>query len=167
MSRSKRNLQLISIIIAIIAIVIVIAIIVNINKKKDNTNENKLTNSVVDEKEQKVEEKNIMELSDGTKLNVISKLNENKILGDLVIKDIQLTYKDGVTNLLTTVENIKKEKIPMTNVAIQLLDESGKEIYTLNGIIEETKAGETAKLNCSITADFANVYDFKIVKNSK
>ena len=167
MSRSKRNLQLISIIIAIIAIVIVIAIIVNINKKKDNTNENKLTNSVVDEKEQKVEEKNIMELSDGTKLNVSSKLNENKILGDLVIKDIQLTYKDGVTNLLTTVENIKKEKIPMTNVAIQLLDESGKEIYTLNGIIEETKAGETAKLNCSITADFANVYDFKILKNSK
>ncbi len=29
---------------------------------------------------------------------------------------------------------------------------------------EETKAGETAKINCSITADFANAYDFKITK---
>ena len=52
----------------------------------------------------------------------------------------------------------------MTNVSIQLVDENGKEIYTLNGIIEETKAEETAKMNCSITADFANAYDFKIVK---
>ena len=32
----------------------------------------------------------------------------------------------------------------MTNVSIQLVDENGKEIYTLNGVIEETKAGETA-----------------------
>ena len=159
---NKKGLRLIDIIIAIIAIVIVIAIVANINKKKDNTN--KLENSVVDEKEQKVEEKNVIELEDGTKLNVSSKLNENKALGDLAIKNIQLTYKDGVTNILATVENIKKEKIPMTNVSIQLLDENGKEIYTLNGIIEETKAGETASMNCSITADFANAYDFEIVK---
>ena len=51
-----------------------------------------------------------------------------------------------------------------TNISIQLVDESGKEIYKFYGIIEETKAGETANINCSITADFADAYDFKIVK---
>ena len=159
----KRGLRLIDIITAIIAIVIIIAIVVNINKKKTNkTEENK--NVAQSEQTQKVEEKNVIELEDGTKLNVSSKLNENKILGDLAIKDIQLTYKDGVTNLLATVENTKNEKIPMTNVSIQLVDENGKEIYTLNGIIEETEAGETAKMNCFITADFANAYDFKVIK---
>ena len=161
--RKKRGLRLIDIIIAIIAIVIIIAIVANINKKKTNkTEENK--NVAQSEQTQKVEEKNVIELEDGTKLNVSSKLNESKALGDLAIKNIQLTYKDGVTNLLATVENTKNEKIPMTNVSIQLVDENGKEIYTLNGIIEETKAGETAKMNCLITADFANAYDFKIIK---
>ena len=159
----KKGLRLVDLIIAIIAIVIVIAIIANINKKKTkNADENKTVTQ--NEETQKAEEKNVIELEDGTKLNVSSKLNENKALGDLAIKDIQLTYKDGVTNLLATVEDTKKEKIPMTNVSIQLVDENGKEIYTLNGVIEETKAGETAKINCSITADFANAYDFKITK---
>ena len=165
MAKSKnKGINVITIIVILILIIITVVVTRKIIAKN---NKNEQVNNVTNQIENQVEnetEKNVKVLEDGTKLNISSKLKENKKLDNLEIKDIQLTYKDGVTNLLATVENIKKEKISMTNVSIQLVDESGKEIYTFNGIIEETKAGETANINCSITADFANAYDFKIVK---
>ena len=71
---------------------------------------------------------------------------------------------NGVTNLLANVKNTTQSDKNMQEVIIILLDENGQEIYKMPGIIEEIKAGETIQFNSSITADFANAYDFKIVK---
>lgn len=161
MAKSKnKGINVITIIVILILIIITVVVTRKIIAKN---NKNEQVNNVTNQIENDTE-KNVKVLEDGTKLNVSSKLNENKIVGDLVIKDIQLTYKDGVTNLLCNIQNISNKKTDIQNVNIILLDEQGETIYTMQGIIEEIEAGETKQFNTSITADFANAYDFKIVK---
>ena len=92
-------------------------------------------------------------------MNAVNKaLREHKI----EYKDISLSYKNGVTTLLANVENKTNEKSEQKVVEVTLVDENKEKIYTLQGIIEEVESGGTKQLNCSITADFANTYDFTI-----
>ena len=51
----------------------------------------------------------------------------------------------------------------MTLVDVILLDKNGKEIVTLGGIISPLQPGEKKQFNTSMTLDYANAYDFKIV----
>ena len=164
----NKGMKMVRVIIMIIIIIIVGVLINKTNKKKNKDRQEEIDNMqssiIKTENKESAVEKYIQTMQDGTKVNISTKLKEDKNVDNLVIKNIQLKYKDGVTNLLATVENKNGQKIEKTKVIIQLMDENGKEIYKLNGIIEETEAGKTAKLNCSITADYANVYDVKIVK---
>ena len=48
-------------------------------------------------------------------------------------------------------------------VAVILLDKNGKEIVTLGGIISPLQPGAKTQFNTSMTLDYANAYDFKIV----
>ena len=132
-------------------------------KNKSKEQEDMQTSGIQTEQQ----EKYTKILEDETKLNTSEKLKEDKKFEELKVKDIQLTYKDGVTNLLATIENTTQTKIEMQNIEIVLLDEKGEELYKIPGIIEEIEAGKTTQLNCSVTADFSNVYDFRITKNSK
>lgn len=159
--RKKKGIKIIDIIIIIAIIVILIIGINKLIQNKNNKEQNTLTNQIQTEDDQ---EKYVEVLEDGTKLNISEKLKQTKKLDNLEIKNIQLTYKDGVTNLLATVSNAENKKIEMTQVEITLLDENKNTIFKIPGIIEEAKEGETAQLNCSVTADFANSYDFKISK---
>lgn len=129
-------------------------------KNKSNKQEDMETSKIQTEQQ----EKYTKILEDKTKLNTSEKLKEDKKFEELKVKDIQLTYKDGVTNLLATIENTTQTKIEMQNVEIVLLDEKGKELNKIPGIIEEVEAGKTTQLNCSVTADFSNVYNFEIRK---
>ena len=43
-------------------------------------------------------------------------------------------------------------------------DKEGNEITRIGGYIDRVNAGEIAQLNASATSDFANAYDFEIVK---
>ena len=52
----------------------------------------------------------------------------------------------------------------MQEVEIALLDENGEVIYKIPGVIEEVEAGATVQFNTSISADFANAYNFEILK---
>ena len=140
------------IIIAIVIIIVAKKIISSKKTKEDNQIQNTET------------EQYVTVLDDGTKLNNSSKITENKKLQGLEITNTQITYNDGVTNLLANVKNTTKSNIDMQEVTIVLLDENGKELYQMPGIIEAVKAGETIQFNSSITADFANAYDFKIMK---
>ena len=49
-------------------------------------------------------------------------------------------------------------------VEIIILDKEGNEITRIGGYIDKVKAGEKVELNASATSDFANAYDFDIVK---
>ena len=158
-SRNK-GINLITIIFIIILIVVAVTAIRKITTKNNKNGQvNNLTNQIETDTE-----KNVKVLDDGTKLNISSKLKENKKLEGLEITNTQITYNNGITNLLADVKNTTQSKMKMQNVEIILLDEQGNTIYKIPGVIEEIEAGETKQFNTSITADFANAYDFKIIK---
>ena len=160
MSRRKNSgINLITIIFIIILIVVSIVIIRKITTKNNkNEQANNLTNQIEEDTE-----KNVKVLDDGTKLNISSKLKEEKKLEGLEITNTQITYNNGITNLLADVKNTTQSKMKMQNVEIVLLDEQGSTIYKMPGVIEEINAGETKQFNTSITADFAHADDFKSV----
>lgn len=154
--KRPRGIKVIDIMVLIIVIAIIIVVTKNIilNKKtKENNNTKTSTN-----------EQYVIVLEDGTKLNNSKKISENKKLDGLEITNSQISYNNGVTNLLADVKNTTQSDKKMQEVTIILLDEKGKELYQIPGIIETVKTGETIQFNSSITADFANVYDFEIVK---
>lgn len=161
--RSKRKLRRIDVIIIIVIIIIISTIGIRkiMNNKTDVSNA-KIANQQEQENESK--EQYVKILEDGSKLNISTKLKENKKVDNIVIKDIQLMYKDGVTNILANVENTGSTKLDATKLEITLLDDKGETVYKMQGLIEETDAGAISKLNSSITADFANVYDFTVAK---
>jgi hypothetical protein len=123
-------------------------------------------------KNQKESQKNIVEgineeeeftriLEDGTKLNVSTKLNETKMVDKLKIYNIQLTSKNDQTVFLADVESSEDKEI--TLVDIVLLNKNGNELTTITGLIGKTKAGGVQQLNCVVTSDYANAYDFKVI----
>lgn len=164
--RKKKNVRLIWIILIIIVAVGVIVTINLSNNKKDTKpaqQQSQVENNGQQE-EAKPVEKYVQVLEDGTKLNISEKIKQTKKVGDLEISNIQITYQNGVTNILATVTNTSSKKSELQNVSIVLSDDEGNTIYTLRGVLEETEPNGTSQLNTSITADFANSYDFTISK---
>lgn len=160
---NKKN-KIVDIIVLIVIILIVVLIIttINKNKKESKTNESSNNNSV--QTENTVDEKYVKMLDNGVKLNDSTQLNGNKKVDDWEISNVQLVYKDGITNLLCDVKNTSSSVSKMQIVKVILRDESGNEVYSFNGVMGEIQPGETKQFNTSVIADFANVYDFTIEK---
>ena len=157
-SNEKRWIGLL-IAVVLIAVILIVAL-VNANGKEDenlgNPNNGETSQNVQDE------EKYTAELSDGTKINTSEDFNKTKTYGDLEITNIQFTNKDGMTVLLADVTNKGTTKHESEVVKITILGENGEEITEIKPVIGEIEAGETIKLNASITADIANAKDFRI-----
>ena len=103
-------------------------------------------------------------LEDGTKLNTSGKFSTTRKLDGLEIGNIQLTNKDGASVVLANVTNTTNVATPLMEVTLTLLDKQGNELISLDGLIEPIPAGGTAQMSVGATADYANAYDFTIVK---
>lgn len=160
MARKKEKEKGVKLIHIILLVAIIIAGFFGIKYFTKNAQEQDKT-SVGQELSQ---EKYVKLFDDGVKLNTSAKLNEDRDFEGLKIKDVQLTYRNGVTNLLCNVENTSNNNLKMQDVEISFLDENGDVIYKMAGIIEDINAGETKQFNSSVTADFSNAYDFTINK---
>ena len=174
---NKKNAKVIDIII-IIALVIVWAIIVKnyieksrhigekINKTPETSSQIEQNKPLVNEPEEEntVEEKYVQRLNNGAKLNDSKKLNENKKFEELELSDIQLSYNNGVTDLLFNVTNNSDKEFKMQKVNVILKDEQGNKVNEIPGIIEDIKPGETKQFHTAVSADYTNAYDFEIVK---
>lgn len=110
-------------------------------------------------------EEYVTTLEDGSKLNTSKELQKNKTLDGLELSNIQLKETGGITTLLADVKNKTNTEIAEKMIAIDVLDRNGAKITTVRGIIDKVGAGETVKLNTSITADISNAYNFKINNN--
>ena len=150
----KNEKRIILILLAIIAIVILIFVV------SKNKNTNKEENTQV---ENTVVEEFVQVLEDGTKLNTSKKLNERKEVNGLTFENVQFTEQNGQSVLLADVTNNSGKAIDVTLVDVILLDKNGQEIVKLGGIISPLKPGEKTQFNTSMTLDYANAYDFKIV----
>ena len=151
-AKRKRELKFI-ILCVIIAIVVIIAIIIGINKKKKV------------QKNQTNEESYIQKMEDGISINKSTKLNEAKLVNGLLVSNIQLTEKDGMTTLLADVTNKTEQKTEFKKLKIILLDENENEIATMTAFVNSIEAGETTQLNASTTSNYIKAYDFKIVED--
>lgn len=138
-------------------ILVGIKILIGNNKNRKNVNNANTSNVAIDEK-------NVKTLSDGTRLNNSTKMQEIKTIDGLEISNIQLTEKDNVSILLGTVTNKTNETKGDYPVNIIIYDENEKEITTIGGYIGEVNPGESTQLNSSATFDYANAYDFRIEK---
>ena len=156
-AKQKRNRSILAIILIVLFIIIAILVFTNI-LKKDNTIENKTQNETNTTTESYVEE-----LGDGIVLNKSRALNETKEIGGFVVSNIQLTTKDGMTTLLADVKNDTGAKTTLKTAEITLLDNNNEELVTVKGIINEMEAGGTSKLNISMTSNYINAYDFKVI----
>ena len=155
--RNRKNnlIKFILIIIVLIIISIIIALVLNRNKDKEQINNNNETNTLE-------EESYIEEIEDGVKINKSSKLNEVKEINGLLITNIQLTTKDGMTTLLADVQNNSGAKTDVKTLQITLLNKDGSELTTVTGIVNGLEIGETTQLNIAMTSDYVNAYDFRV-----
>lgn len=155
MKKSEKKMILILVLVSIFIIGVIY--VVTRPKKEENKNENNIEN-IVKEEFVKVQE-------DGTKVNISNKLKEEKDLDGLKIRNIRLTENNGQSTLLADVTNTTSTDVKDAFfVNITLLDKEGKEIDTILGIITPVKAGQTITLNAGIEENYANAYDFKVVK---
>ena len=146
--------KMIAILVAITVVVIIIAIMMNFNKSKEEETEN----------EAGQEENTVSLLEDGTLLNNSDKLHETKRFEEMEMNQIQLTERDGETELIATVTNTSDTDQGDYPVLVKMLDQQGNEITTMNAYIGKLKAGKSTKISTSATFDSTNVYDFTITK---
>ena len=157
----KKNKKIIT---TLVVTVIVIVGVILILEKLSNNQENKGNQYKNDQEENKIVEKYVKELEDGTKINISNKLKETKSLDGLEISNIQLTYKNGISVILADVRNTTNQDIELTPINLKLYDEQGNILETLDGLISKIKATEKTQLNIGVSNDFANAYDFTIEK---
>ena len=149
---AKRRKEL-KVIVAFIVvfIIVLIAIIIKVNKKDAQPTSTE-------------DESYVQEMNDGMSINKSTKLNEAKLVNGLLISNIQLTEKDGMTTLLADVTNKTDQNTELKKLKIVLLDESGNEIATMSAFVNAINAGETTQLNASTTSNYIRAYDFKVVE---
>lgn len=150
----EKNKKILICLIIIVLIIAISTIIVKNNKKEQNkkTEENTVNESYVEE------------IEDGIKINKSTKLNETKEVGGLTISNIQLSKESGMTNLLADVTNKSNSKTGIKTLKITLLDIEGNELTTVTGIVNELEVNASTQLNISMTSDYINAYDFRVVE---
>lgn len=149
---SKMAKAIITLLIIILAIIGIVFLVKNNNKENEQNQNNETT----------TRPSYVEEIDSGVKINKSTKLNEAKEVSGYQITNIQLTTESGMTTLLADVTNNTGNKTRVQMVDITLLDEEGKELTTVTGIIDELEAGEKTQLNIAMTSDYINAYDFRV-----
>ena len=157
---SKKEKQVIGVLIGIAVIAIIVVLIASGKNKED---ENIVNNETV-ENNTVEEEKYVEVLENGTKLNTSEKLKETKEIDGMEISNMQLTEEGNITKVLGTITNKSNTTKGNYEINIKLIDENGKELTTLVGYIGELEPGESTQLSTSTTFDYANTYDVEITK---
>ena len=153
----KKNEKKMILILILLSVLIIGVIYLCTRPNKKDIVENNIKNEVKEE---------FVKVQDnGTKVNISNKLKEEKDLNGLKISNIELKEKDGQLRLLADISNKSKEDVKEAfYINIILIDKTGKEIDSIRALVTPIKVGETKKISAGITEDYANAYDFKVVK---
>ena len=154
MKKKEKKRLLILIVVAIIIILVLFLVRAALNNKNNQGSQN-LSNSEAGSEYTAL-------YSDGSKLNISSKLKENKNYQNVTISNIQLTTVNGTNRLLANVTNNTSTSLDAQDISLIFVDDQGNTIATVPGVIPALNAGETAQLNASTTKDIINAYDFRI-----
>ena len=163
-----------STIFIVVTIIIVIALIIclSIKNKKPNqptgntntvTEGNQDTEITEEQPEEKVEEFVNID-PDGGKTNISEKFNETKEFDGMRVGNTQLRSINSETQLLADITNTSGQDTEEMLIDVIFYDKDGNKIVNLDGIVAPMKVGETVQLNLNSSLDYANAYDYKIVK---
>lgn len=141
----------------VIAVLLIVLIVNGVSKKgKEDIGQ---TNTQV---EQNVE-KYTTNLENGVKLNNGGEFNKSKKYKSIEISNIQFTYENGKSVLLADAKNTANTKHTSEIVKLIILDENNQTLEEVNAIIPNMEAGETKKINVTISGvDSVNAKDFKV-----
>ena len=147
-----------------IIIVLLIVIIVAVNVNKGNEDEGTPQTPAVGVTEENKVEEFVEVQEDGSKVNTSEELKKTKTIDGLEISNIRLVENNNVSQVVADVTNSTSGTLGDFPVEIIVKDKEGNEITRIGGYIDRVNAGETVQLNASATSDFANAYNFEIVK---
>ena len=146
-----------------IIIVLLVVIIVGVNMNKEDNN-NSINPSTTQNTTNEVKEEFVKIEEDGTKVNISKELSKTKKVDGLEITNIRLVENNNVSRILADIKNPTNKALGDFAIDIKLLDKNGNEISLIGGYIDKVEPGKTGQLNASATVDFANAYNFEIVK---
>ena len=164
--RRKSNYKK-SLIIFIVVLIIIVLLIYFITSKKQKKQQEQINQLIEQSQELTITDSNlaeyVKETNDGTKINISPKINETKTIDGLEITNIQITSSNGVTTLIADVKNNTDTATALKNVLVKFLDQNGKELVSVNGIIMPLEIGQSTKLNVSLSSNYVTAYDISIV----
>ena len=164
--RRKSNYKK-SLIIFIVVLIIIVLLIYFITSKKQKKQQEQINQLIEQSQELTITDSNlaeyVKETNDGTKINISPKINETKTIDGLEITNIQITSSNGVTTLIADVKNNTDTATALKNVLVKFLDQNGKELVSVNGIIMPLEIGQSTKLNVSLSSNYVTAYDINIV----
>lgn len=167
--KKKLPKKKIALAIIILAVIIIITYSTITNRKKKQ--QEQINELIEQSQELTISDSNlgeyVKETNDGTKINISPKLNESKTVDGLEITNIQLTSSNGITTFIADVTNNTKASTNLKNVIVKFLDEEGKVLISVNGVIMPLENGQTTKLNVSLSSNYVTAYDVSVVGKNK
>lgn len=104
------------------------------------------------------------EIINGKKTNISEKFHEEKILGNLIVENVNLTYENGKSTMVLFLKNVANNTVGDYEANIILKDKNGKNIESMEIYINHIEAGKTASVVVNITKDIVGSYDYEIVR---
>ncbi len=153
----KKNEKIVVGAIALIAIIVIAGLVISRNSRRQQIADG-------GEDENYVEEEFVQRLEDGTRLNTSEQLHTTKRIEGVEISNIQVTEKDNLTDILGTATNVTDKVQQGFTMDVKILDKEGNEITTIGGIVGKLEPGESTEFHSNATFDFANAYDFTVIK---
>lgn len=156
--------------IVVVLIVIVIAYLIIAFSKKDEELK-PAPNTSIDYNLLNVERSNgniVMEdgtnaeVKDGVKRNTSSKLLEEKIYNDMIIKDARIEASGGMSQFAATVENPYDKNIEGQIVDVVFMNEDGSELARVETFFPDLEPNNTSEISASTDIDITTAYDFYI-----
>ena len=151
-------------IILIIILFFLIVITIAVNSRDDRKVEEIPQTPEIGVTEENEVEEFVEVQEDGSKVNTSEELKKTKTIDGLEISNIRLVENNNVSQIVADITNPTNETRGDFPVDIIVRDKEGNKITTIGGYVDKVNPGKTAQLNASATSDFANAYNFEIVK---
>lgn len=160
MKTKKKNPNMVILIIIVIIVVgcIILNSLIKTNRERDESNIN------VTQNEENIVEEFVRIGLDGTKTNISNKLKEEKTIDGCIVKDITIQTKYNETVLQAIVVNPSNKVKGDYEVKLKVKDKNGNVIKEIAGYISTINANGQTNLKIKTSYDFANAYDFEIIK---
>ena len=95
-------------------------------------------------------------------INISDEFKKEKEFQGMIIKDINISRENGITNLTANIENNTENKFEEREIKIIFQNEDNTQISILKTKLKTIEKGEKAELNIYTSLDLTSAYNFKI-----